>query len=81
MQRPFSFEFDPKIERVFRSRRKKLKLEEQIAKVRETSSTMTGSGDEQGRTLRDFITLGVQGITSSIARPNVEATTSSLSRL
>ena len=34
---------------------------------------MAGGGDDQRRTLRDFITLGVQDIAFSIARPNVEA--------
>jgi len=34
---------------------------------------MTGGGDEQRRTLKDFVTLGVQGIGSSITRPNVKA--------
>ena len=34
---------------------------------------MAGGGGEQRRTLRDFVTPGVQGITSSIAYPNVKA--------
>ena len=34
---------------------------------------MLGGGGEQRRTLRDFVAPGVQGIASSIARPNVEA--------
>lgn len=34
---------------------------------------MAGGGGDQRRTLRDFVTDGVQGIASSIARPNVDA--------
>jgi len=34
---------------------------------------MAGEGGDQRRTLWDFVTLGVQGIASSIARPNVDA--------
>jgi len=34
---------------------------------------MAVGGGEQGRTLRDFVTPGVQGIASSIARLNMEA--------
>jgi len=48
-------------------------LEEQRAKVQEAFSMRTGWGDDQRRILWDFVTLGVQGISSSIARPNVEA--------
>jgi len=33
---------------------------------------MVGGGGEQRRTLRDFVTPGVQGIASNITRPNVE---------
>jgi len=34
---------------------------------------MVGGRGDQRRTLRNFVTPGVQGIGSSIARPNVEA--------
>jgi len=34
---------------------------------------MAGGGGDQRRTLRDFVTPGVQGIASSIARPIVDA--------
>ena len=34
---------------------------------------MAGGGGDQRRTLRDFVTPGVQGITTSIARPTVDA--------
>jgi len=44
MRSPFLFEFDPEIERTFRSRRKKQKLEEQAAKAQEASSTMAEEG-------------------------------------
>jgi len=35
---------------------------------------MAGIGGDQRRTLRDFVTMGVQGISSNIARLNIEAT-------
>ena len=73
MRSPFRVEFDLEIERTFHSRRKKSKLEEQRAKVQVASSTMAGGGGDQRRTVRNFVTSGVQGIASSIARPNVEA--------
>ena len=34
---------------------------------------MAGGRGDQRRTLRDFVTLGVQGTTSSIARPSIDA--------
>jgi len=34
---------------------------------------MVAGGGDQRRTLRDFVTPGVQGIASSIARPNIDA--------
>ena len=34
---------------------------------------MVGEGRDQRRMVQDFVTLRVQGITSSIACPNVEA--------
>jgi len=46
-------------------------LEKQKQQARETSPKMEG----RRRMIRDFITLGVQGITSSIATPNVKAYT------
>jgi len=67
-----SFEFDREIERTFCSIRKNLNLEEQRAKAQQASATMAGGGGDQRRTLQDFIYLVVQGIASSIARPNVE---------
>jgi len=51
--------------------RKKLKLEEQRVKAQEPSSTMAGDKDYQRTILRDFVTPGVQGIASSITRPNM----------
>jgi len=60
---------DPEIERTFFLRRKKQRIEEQRCEVRRNSS-MAG---EERRTLRDFVTPGVQGITSTIARPAVDA--------
>jgi len=50
-----------------------LKLEEQRDKAQEAFSTMAGGGEVQRRTLRDFVTLGFQGIASRIAWLNVEA--------
>jgi len=34
---------------------------------------MVGGGDDQSRAVWDFVTPRIQGITSSITRPNVEA--------
>jgi len=72
MQSLFPFEFNPKIERTFHSRRKKLKLEKQIAKAQEATSTMVGGGGDQGRMLRDFATPRIQGIASNITHSKVE---------
>jgi len=72
MRSPSSFEFDLEIKRTFCSRRKKLRIEEQIPKAQAVFSSMTGIGDDQ-RTLQDFIALGVQGIFLSIAQPTIEA--------
>jgi len=33
---------------------------------------MAGIGGDQRRTLRDFVTLGVKGISSSITQPTIE---------
>ena len=73
MRSPFPFEFELEIERIFHSNRKKLKSEEQRAKVQEASSTMAGGGSDQRRILRDFVTPGVYDIASSIIKPKVEA--------
>jgi len=73
MRSPFLYEPDPEIKRTFHLRRKKQNNEEQRHEVRRNPTNMAGGGDDQRRTLRDFITLGVQGIASSIARPNVNA--------
>ena len=73
MRSPFLYELDPKIERTFRLRRKKHRLEEQRRNARRTSLIMAGGHGEQRRVLRDFVSPSVKGITSSIARPNVEA--------
>ena len=73
MQSPFSFEFDLKIKGTFRSRRKKLKLQEERDKAQEAFFMMAGEGDDQRRKLRGFITPVAQGFASSIAQPNIEA--------
>jgi len=61
------------IERTFRSRRKNFQLEERGAKAEEASLMMPGGGDDQTRTLWDFVIRGVQGIAFSIAWLNIEA--------
>jgi len=73
MQSPFLYEPNLEIERTFRLRRKKQTIEEQRHEVRRTSTNMAGGGGDQRRMLRDFVIPGVQGIASSIARPNVDA--------
>jgi len=73
MRSPFLCEPNPEIERTSRLRRKKQKLEEQRRKARRTSPSMAGGVSDQKRTLRDFVTPGVQGTASTIAHPNVEA--------
>ena len=50
-----------------------MKLGEQRVNVQEVSSTMAEGGDDKRRIFWDFVTPGVQGITSSLTRPNVEA--------
>jgi len=72
MRSPFLYEPDPEIERTFHLRRKKQKIEEQRRGARRTSINMAGRGDDQRRMLSDFVTYGVQGIASSISRPNVD---------
>jgi len=54
-------------------RRKKQKIKEQRHEARRTSINLVGGGGDQRRNLRDFVTLGVQGIALSIAHPNVDA--------
>jgi len=73
MQNPFLFEFDREITRIFRSRRKKLRVEEQRLNAHVVSSSMAGIGGDQRRTLEDFVTLIVQGISSSIALLTTES--------
>ena len=73
MESLFLYEPDPEIERAFRLRRKKQKIKEQRREARKTSTNMVGGGCDQRRTLRDFVTPGVQVIASSITRPNIGA--------
>ena len=54
-------------------RQKKLRLEEQKRKARDISLKMVEGEGNQRRTVRNFITLGVHDIISSIARPTGEA--------
>jgi len=61
------------IETTFCLRRKKRKIKEQRRKARRTSTNITGVGGDQRRSLTDFVTPVVQEISSSIARPNVDA--------
>ena len=63
------YEPDPEIERTFRLKRKKQRIEEQRREAGRNSNLV----GEEIRTLCDFITPGVQGIASSIARPAVDA--------
>lgn len=63
------YEPDPEIEKTFCVRRKKQRIKEQRGEARRNSN-MAG---EERRTLCDFITPGVQGIASSIARPTMDA--------
>ena len=70
MRSSILYEPDPKIERTFRLRRKRQRIEEQRREVRRKSSMV--EGDQRG-TLRDFVTPGIQGIASSIARSAVNA--------
>jgi len=49
------------------------KIKEQRCDARRTSTNMAAGESHLRRTLRDFVTPGVQGIASSIARPNVDA--------
>jgi len=71
MRCPSAFEPDPEIERTFHIRRKKQRLKKRC-KAREESPKMDTGAGGQRRTLQDFITPGVQGVSSSIARPTME---------
>jgi len=71
MRSAYLYEPNPKIEKTFRLRGKEQKLQEQRRKARRTSQNIAGGGDQR-RTLRVFVTPEVQGIASSIARPNIE---------
>ena len=73
MRSPFLYESNPEIKKTFHLKRKKQKVEEQRCKARRIPTNMGVGGGDQRRTLRDFVTPGVQGIASSIARPNVDA--------
>ena len=63
------YEPDPEIERTFRLRRKRQRIEEQRREPR-TDSSMVG---EERRTLWDFVVPGIKATASSIARPAIEA--------
>ena len=67
MQKSPLFEFDPEIERTLH------KLKRQRAQLTESTSEMAGGGEEQRRTLRDFVTPGVHSQTPGIAVPSVAA--------
>ena len=69
MQSLILYEPDAEIERTFRLRRKKQRIEEQRCEARRNSS-MAG---EERRTLSDFVAPRVQRNASSIARPAVGA--------
>ena len=71
MRSPFAYEPNPEIEWTFRIRRKKQRLKKR-RKAQEEYPKMDPGARGQGTTLRDFITPGVEGISSSIARPTVE---------
>jgi len=73
MLSPILCEPNPEIERTFPLRRKKQRIKEQRRKARRKSNM---AEDDQRRTRGDFVNLGVQGITSSIARPTVAPTAS-----
>ena len=62
------YKLDPEIKKTFHLRMKKQRIEKQIREVRRNPTRMAGGRDDQRRTLRDFVTPGVQGIASSIAR-------------
>jgi len=53
--------------------RKKLRVEDQKLKAQLVSSSMAGIRGDQRRTPWDFVTSGIQGISSSIAQGTIEA--------
>jgi len=67
------YDSDLEIERTFCLRKKKQRIEEQRHKARTNPTNMVAKEGDQRRTVRDFITHGVQGIASRIARPIVDA--------
>ena len=71
MRSPFAYEHYPKIERTFRIRGKRQRLKKKC-KARKTSPRMDAAAGGQRMTLRNFITLGVQYISSSIVRSTME---------
>ena len=58
MGSPFLYEPDSEIERTFRLRRKKQKIEEQIHEARGTLTNMVGGEGDQRRIPWDFVTPG-----------------------
>ena len=73
MRSPILYELDHEIERTFCLSTKKQRIEEQIHETRRNPINMASGGGDQRRTLKDFITPGVQRIASSIARLTVDA--------
>jgi len=73
MQRSILYKSNHKIERTFRLKRKKQRSKEQRREAIGNPTRMAGGRDDQRRTLRDFVTPGVQGIASSIARSTADA--------
>jgi len=71
MRSSFAYEPDLEIERTSRITRKKQRIKKKH-KAWEASPKMDATLGSQRRTLQDFVTHGVQGISSSIARPTVE---------
>jgi len=76
MGSPFLYKPDLEIERNSHLRRKKQKFEEQRCEASRTTTNMVGGGGDQKRTLRDFVTLGVQGIARSISYPSINVNNS-----
>jgi len=73
MQSLILYEPDLKIERTFRLRKKKQRIEEQRREVRRNPTNMAGGRGDQRRALWDFVIPGAQGIASSITCPNIDA--------
>jgi len=61
---------NPEIERTFRLKRKKQRIEDKRREARKNSNMVEGG---QLGTLQDFVTPGLQGIASSIARLVIDA--------